>query len=55
MRRSYYFFPKLVFGKPTDVFIDYTSRIPLKGLAPGLYKLNLAITPCQPTPTGATG
>ena len=29
MRRTYYFFPKTVFGKPTDVFIDYTSRIPL--------------------------
>ena len=29
MRRTYYFFPKTVFGKPTDVFIDYTSRVPL--------------------------
>jgi len=29
MRRTYYFFPKTVFGKPTDVFVDYTSRIPL--------------------------
>ena len=29
MRRSYYFFPKLVFGKPTDTFIDLTSRWPL--------------------------
>ena len=29
MRRSYYFFPKLVFGKPTDAFIDSTSRWPL--------------------------
>ena len=26
MRRTYYFFPKMVFGKPTDMFIDYTSR-----------------------------
>ena len=29
MRRTYYFFPKTVFGKPTDVFIDYASRVPL--------------------------
>ena len=29
MRRSYYFFPKIVFGKPTDTFIDLTSRWPL--------------------------
>lgn len=29
MRRSYFFFPKLVFGKPTDVFVDLTSRWPL--------------------------
>jgi cation diffusion facilitator CzcD-associated flavoprotein CzcO len=29
MRRTYYFFPKTVFGKPTDVFVDITSRIPL--------------------------
>ena len=29
MRRSYYFFPKLVLGKPTDAFIDQTSRWPL--------------------------
>ncbi len=29
MRRSYYFFPKLVLGKPTDAFIDKTSRWPL--------------------------
>lgn len=29
MRRTYYFFPKMVFGKPTDWFVDVTSRIPL--------------------------
>ena len=29
MRRSYYFFPKIVMGKPTDTFIDLTSRWPL--------------------------
>jgi len=29
MRRSYFFFPKLIFGKPTDVFVDLTSRWPL--------------------------
>jgi cation diffusion facilitator CzcD-associated flavoprotein CzcO len=29
MRRTYYFFPKMVFGKPTDWFVDITSRIPL--------------------------
>ena len=29
MRRSYYFFPKLIFGRPTDVFVDLSSRWPL--------------------------
>ena len=29
MRRSYYFFPKIVMGKPTDTFVDLTSRWPL--------------------------
>jgi hypothetical protein len=29
MRRTYYFFPKMTFGKPTDVIIDLTSRWPL--------------------------
>ncbi len=29
MRRSYYFFPKMVFGRPTDRFIDLTSRWPV--------------------------
>jgi cation diffusion facilitator CzcD-associated flavoprotein CzcO len=29
MRRSYYFFPKIVLGKPTDTFVDLTSRWPL--------------------------
>jgi cation diffusion facilitator CzcD-associated flavoprotein CzcO len=29
MRRSYYFFPKMVLGRPTDSFVDLTSRWPL--------------------------
>jgi cation diffusion facilitator CzcD-associated flavoprotein CzcO len=29
MRRSYYFFPKIVIGKPTDTFVDLTSRWPV--------------------------
>lgn len=29
MRRSYYFFPKMVLGRPADKFVDATSRIPL--------------------------
>ena len=29
MRRFYYFFPKMVFGKPTDAYIDLLSRWPL--------------------------
>jgi cation diffusion facilitator CzcD-associated flavoprotein CzcO len=29
MRRSYYFFPKMVLGRPADRFVDATSRIPL--------------------------
>jgi cation diffusion facilitator CzcD-associated flavoprotein CzcO len=42
MRRSYYFFPKMVFGKPTDAFIDLTSRWPLPcSVMRGLYKLGM--------------
>ena len=29
MRRSYYFFPKMVLGKPADTFIDMTSKWPV--------------------------
>jgi cation diffusion facilitator CzcD-associated flavoprotein CzcO len=29
MRRSYYFFPKMVLGRPADRFVDATSRVPL--------------------------
>ena len=44
MRRTYYFFPKTVFGKPTDVFIDYTSRIPLpRKLMRLLYRCGMRI------------
>ncbi|MGB6907766.1 MAG: NAD(P)-binding domain-containing protein, partial [Methyloceanibacter sp.] len=44
MRRSYFFFPKLVFGKPTDTFIDLTSRWPLpRSLMRKLYRLGLRI------------
>ena len=44
MRRSYYFFPKMVFGKPTDVFIDLTSRWPLpRSVMRGLYKLGMRV------------
>ena len=39
MRRTYYFFPKMVFGKPTDIFIDLTSRWPLpRSVMRGLYQ-----------------
>lgn len=42
MRRSYYFFPKMVFGKPTDVIIDLMSRWPLpRAVMRGLYRLGL--------------
>ena len=45
MRRSYYFFPKLVLGKPTDAFIDKTSRWPLpRSLMRYLYWWGLRIT-----------
>jgi flavin-binding monooxygenase-like protein len=44
MRRSYYFFPKMVFGKPTDVIIDLTSRWPLpRSVMRGLYRLGMLI------------
>ncbi len=44
MRRSYYFFPKMVFGKPTDSFIDLTSRWPLpRSVMRGLYKLGMRV------------
>ena len=29
MRRAYYFFPKMVLGKPADTFIDMTSKWPV--------------------------
>jgi hypothetical protein len=45
MRRSYYFFPKLVLGKPTDAFIDKTSRAPLpRSVMRYLYWWGLRIT-----------
>jgi len=44
MRRSYYFFPKMVLGKPTDVFIDLTSRWPLpRSVMRFLYRMGLII------------
>jgi cation diffusion facilitator CzcD-associated flavoprotein CzcO len=44
MRRSYYFFPKMVLGKPTDVFIDLTSRWPLpRSVMRFLYKLGMRV------------
>jgi cation diffusion facilitator CzcD-associated flavoprotein CzcO len=44
MRRTYYFFPKMVFGKPTDVFIDLTSRWPLpRSVMRLLYKLGMRV------------
>ena len=45
MRRSYYFFPKLVFGKPTDTFIDLTSRWPLpRSIMRKLYWWGMRVT-----------
>ena len=45
MRRSYYFFPKLILGKPADAFIDKTSRWPLpRSLMRYLYWWGLRIT-----------
>jgi cation diffusion facilitator CzcD-associated flavoprotein CzcO len=44
MRRTYYFFLKMVFGKPTDVFIDLTSRWPLpRSVMRMLYKLGMRV------------
>jgi cation diffusion facilitator CzcD-associated flavoprotein CzcO len=44
MRRSYFFFPKIVFGKPTDTFIDLTSRWPLpRSVMRKLYRLGLRV------------
>ena len=45
MRRSYYFFPKLILGKPADAFIDKTSRWPLpRSVMRYLYWWGLRIT-----------
>jgi len=45
MRRSYYFFPKLILGKPADAFIDKTSRWPLpRSMMRYLYWWGLRIT-----------
>lgn len=44
MRRSYYFFPKLIFGRPTDVFVDLTSRWPLpRSFLRWLYTIGLKV------------
>jgi cation diffusion facilitator CzcD-associated flavoprotein CzcO len=44
MRRTYYFFPKLLFGKPTDAVIDRVSQAPLpRKFMYGLYKLGMLI------------
>ena len=44
MRRTYYFFPKLLFGKPTDAVIDRVSQAPLpRKFIYGLYKLGMLI------------
>jgi cation diffusion facilitator CzcD-associated flavoprotein CzcO len=44
MRRSYYFFPKMLFGKPTDAVIDRLSKLPLpRHFMYGLYKLGMWI------------
>ena len=42
MRRTYYFFPKIIFGKPTDAFIDHLSRWPLpRAFMYRVYKLGM--------------
>jgi hypothetical protein len=42
MRRTYYFFPKIIFGKPTDAFIDVLSRWPLpRAFMYRFYKLGM--------------
>lgn len=44
MRRSYYFVPKIVLGRPTDVVIDLTSRWPLPRIVMrGLYRVGLRL------------
>jgi hypothetical protein len=42
MRRTYYFFPKMLFGKPTDAVIDRLSYLPLpRHFMYSLYKLGM--------------
>lgn len=42
MRRTYYFFPKMLFGKPTDAVIDRLSKLPLpRRFMYSLYKLGM--------------
>jgi len=44
MRRSYYFFPKMLFGRPTDAVIDRLNRFPLpRRFMYGLYKLGMLV------------
>jgi hypothetical protein len=44
MRRSYYFFPKMLLGKPTDAVIDRLSYVPLpRGFMYSLYKLGMRV------------
>jgi cation diffusion facilitator CzcD-associated flavoprotein CzcO len=44
MRRSYYFFPKLLFGKPTDAVIDRLSHLPLpRSFMYWVYKLGMKV------------
>jgi len=44
MRRSYYFFPKLIFGRPMDVFVDLTSRWPVpRAFLRWLYTMGLKV------------
>ncbi|MCP4003171.1 MAG: NAD(P)-binding domain-containing protein, partial [bacterium] len=44
MRRTYYFFPKMLFGKPTDAVIDRLSKLPLpRRFMYGVYKLRMWI------------
>ena len=44
MRRTYYFFPKMLFGKPTDAVIDRLSHLPLpRHFMYALYKLGMKV------------
>jgi hypothetical protein len=44
MRRSYYFFPKMVLGKPADTFIDMTSRWPVpRSIMRWFYRFGLIV------------